>query len=135
MRISLPMIVVVILISGPSQLWAEAPSATSPDGKRVASADDKTLTMTENQKLVWKTLAHKSAITAVAFSPDGKRLVSADKDGKLNMMDAATGKQLLSLSTLVGANKVSFSADGRTLEVKSPTVTKKYDTATGKEQK
>ena len=133
MRNLLSMIVIILAFT-PGQLWAEAPSATSPDGRRVATADDKTVVMKENQKVVFKTEFHKSAITAVAFSPDGKQLVSTDKDGKLNLMDAATGKQLLSLTTVVGANKVSFSADGRTLEVKSPTVTKKYDPATGKEQ-
>lgn len=134
MRIFFSMIVAIVLACGSDQLLAEAPSAKSPDGKRVATADDKTLVVSENQKIVFKTLVHESAITAVAFSPDGKQLVSVDKDGKLNLMDAATGKLVLTLTSIAGAGTLSFSANGRILEVKSPTATKKYDPTTGAEK-
>ena len=134
MRILLPMIVAAFLVFAPARLWAEAPSAKSPDGKLVATADDKTLIVSANQKILFKTLSHESAITAIAFSPDGKQLASVDKDGKLNLMDAATGKLVLTLTSVAGADKLAFSADGRILEVKTPTVTKKYDPATGAEK-
>ena len=134
MHFLLSMIVAASLACGSGQVRAEAPTAKSPDGKRIASADDKTVTVSENQRVVMKILAHKAAVTAVAFSPDGKLLVSADKDGKVNLMDAATGKQLRTFDSVAGANKIAFSADGRVLEVKSPTVTKKYDPATGAEK-
>jgi WD40 repeat protein len=128
------MIVAAVMMFGPARLCAEAPSAKSPDGKLVATADDKSLIVSANQKILFKTLAHKSAITAVAFSPDGKQLASVDKDGKLNLMDAATGKLVLSRKSIAGADKLAFSADGRVLEVKTPTETKKYDPATGAEK-
>lgn len=134
MRILLPMIVAVVLVFGSSRLWAEAPSAKSPDRKRFAEANDKTLIVSADQKIVFKTLTHKSAITALAFSPDGKMLASADKDGKVNLLDAATGKLVLTLTSVAGADTLSFSADDGTLEVKSPTATKKYATATGAEK-
>ena len=133
MRILLP-VIVAIVFCGSGRLWAEAPSAKSPDGKRVATTDDKTLIVSADQKIVFKTLVHKSAITALAFSPDGKQLASVDKDGKLNLMDATTGKLVLTLTSVAGADTLSFSANGGVLEVKTPTATKKYDTATGAEK-
>ena len=137
MRLFLSVMVVVVLanVSGPLRAEEQAPSATSPDKKRVAKADGKAIVVSENQKVVLKFLGHTSAVTALVFSPDGKSIASTDKTGKVNLMDAATGRQLLTFTSLIGANKISFSADGRTLEVKSPTVTKEYDPATGTEKK
>jgi WD40 repeat protein len=132
MRILLPLL--AVLAVGPHRLAAEAPSAKSPDGKRFAQANDKTLVVSADQRIVFKTLAHDAAITALAFSPDGKLLASADKDGKVNLLDAATGKLVLTVKSISGANKLAFSANGRVLEVKSPTATKQYDPMTGREK-
>jgi WD40 repeat protein len=133
MRILLA-VMVATLACGSGQLGAEAPSATSPDGKRVAEATGKTVIVSEMQKIVMKIAGHTSPITALAYSPDGKMLVSADKTGKVSLLDSATGKLLRTLDTVAGANKLAFSADGGTLEVKSPTATKKYNPATGAEK-
>src|SRR3954467_1426650 len=73
------------------------PRASSPAGKLVATADKDTVTVSTGQppKILLKVRAHKDDVTALAYSPDGKTLVSADKAGKVNLMDAATGKLLL----------------------------------------
>jgi WD40 repeat protein len=43
-------------------------------------------------------VAHTGAITTCAYSPDGKRIVSASKDGTLRFWEAATGKELQTLT-------------------------------------
>ncbi len=137
MRLFQSVMVAVILANVSGTLLAEekAPSATSPDKKRVAKGDGKAIVVTENQKVVLKFLGHTSPVTSLVFAPDGKSIASTDKTGRVNLIEAATGKQLFTFTSILGANTISFSADGKTLEVKSPTVTKEYDSATGKEKK
>jgi WD40 repeat protein len=68
----------------------------------------------------------------MSYSPDGKTLASLDKDGTLNLLDAATGKQIRTFSTGLGGD-LSYSQDGKTLTIKGKKNTKKFDVATGKE--
>ena len=137
MRSFQSVMVAVILATVSGQLLAEekAPSATSPDKKRVATGDGKAIVVTENQKIVLKFVGHTSPVTSLVFAPDGKSIASTDKTGTVNLLDVVNGRQLFTFTSILGANTISFSADGKTLEVKSPTVTKEYDSATGTEKK
>lgn len=109
-------------------------TAPSPDGKRTVSAKNQIITVTDNKtnKAIISIRSHRADITGLAFSPDGKLIGSVDKDGVLNLFDTATGRLLRKIKAGVGGG-LSFSKDGKTLEVKSPNATKKFDVATGKE--
>jgi WD40 repeat protein len=114
-----------------------APRASSPDGKRTATADKDTITITTGQppRILSKTTAHKDTITALAYSPDGKTLVSGDKAGKMNLIDGTTGKVLMALTGPAGITAVEVSADGKTITAKAGTTAKSFDVATGAEVK
>src|SRR5262249_42248375 len=108
--------------------------AVSPDGKVTAVAKDKVITVTDNgtQKTIMTIRAHGADITGMRYSPDGKWLASLDKDGTLNLFEAASGKQSSAFRTGL-AGDLSFSQDGKTLTIKGKKDTKKFDVATGKE--
>ena len=123
---------VVLGLSAPAAL-AEVRVA-SPDGKVTAVARDKVITVTDNgtQKTIMTIRAQGADITGMCYSPDGKALASLDKDGTLNLFEAASGKQISACRTGL-AGGLSFSQDGRTLTIKGKKNTKKFDVATGKE--
>ena len=129
----------VLLLALPPASMAQQQEikAKSPDGARVATAKDKTINVADSQtgKLLISIKAHTKDISALSYSPDGKLLASADGDGNVRLFDIATGKALLHLKANPGVNKLEFSADGRKLEAKAPGGARKYDVATGKEEK
>jgi len=135
-RLSLVALVVLALLAG--QVRAQqAITAKSPDGKRIAQANGKQITVTDAQtnKAIVSIRAHAVDITSLAYSHDGKLLASADKDGKVYLFDISTGKALRSLKANANTSKIAFSADGRKLEATAAAGKRTFDVATGKEVK
>jgi dipeptidyl aminopeptidase/acylaminoacyl peptidase len=93
--------------------------AFSPDGQRLASADERGTVKVCEAATGRELLAFKGqdgATWSVAFSPDGRRLASAGEDRTVRVWDIATGRELL---TLVGhtltVTSVAFRPDGQGL--------------------
>jgi WD40 repeat protein len=74
------------------------------------------------------------SINRVQFSPDGKRLVALSKGGSIQLLDAATGDELLTLTTDSGAADVTFSPNGKRLVSGHPGgLVRVWDAGTGRE--
>jgi len=69
----------------------------------------------------------------LAFSPDGKKLVSRHDDGRVNALDAETGKEIFPLRHASGACSPAFSRDGTILALGIGHALRLWDMATGKE--
>ncbi|KAI9662222.1 MAG: hypothetical protein M1821_008388 [Bathelium mastoideum] len=92
--------------------------AFSPNGKTLASASYKTVTMWDGKTgAALQTLeGHESHVNLVAFSPDGKTLASASWDKTIRLWDIRTGAALQILEGHEGGVRdVAFSPDGKTL--------------------
>jgi WD40 repeat protein len=120
------------LLAGP--VLADPISAKAPGGDRVASASGQTIEVYDpkTNKLLMKMRSHKADIQALLYSPDGKMLASGDKDGNVNMADAATGKLLWRSKAVPGVNALSFSQDGKKVTAKAPGGKTTFSAATGK---
>jgi WD40 repeat protein len=123
--------------------------AYSPDGKRLATSSGREpsySTGTDREVKVWDAQTgqvvlslkrqavsgpRSSGAGSVAFSPDGKRLASGSgyhlKPGEVQVWDAETGQELLSLKG--GDGSVAFSPDGKRLT----SAWKVWDAQTGDE--
>jgi WD40 repeat protein len=79
---------------------------------------------------------HSDVVTCVAWSPDGKRLATGSHDETAKVWDAASGKELLSLSghsrSSLVVSSVAWSPDGKRLATGSwDNTAKVWDAATG----
>ncbi|MDZ8050142.1 MAG: protein kinase domain-containing protein [Aulosira sp. ZfuVER01] len=109
----------------------------SPDGKTLASGDDKIIRLWDlnTQKVLATLSGHSQAVKSVAYSPDGKILATASDDNTIKLWDL---NQFQEICTLVGhshaVKSVAFSPDGQILASGSWDKTVKlWDVNTGKE--
>ncbi|MBY0524561.1 MAG: tetratricopeptide repeat protein [Gemmataceae bacterium] len=107
-------------------------NATSPDGRRIARADAKNIDVTDaaSQKLLWR-VTHQTKVTVVAYTPDGKYVATGCDDGAVRILDAATGKEFVSMRCAAGIVSLSVSQDSKQLTDKNSNQ-RIWDVATGK---
>jgi len=132
-----------------------APIAFSPDGKTLASCEEKesgsvVKLWDVDKRKVRATLQHTFGVSSVAFSPDGKTLATGGggydaktdtQRGEVTLWDVATGKEKVILKGHPGGvGSVAFSPDGKTVAgVTGPPdrdhgEVRLWDVATGKEK-
>ena len=59
---------------------------------------------------------HVGSINSLAYSPDGTHIATGSVDGMVKLWDAATGRELLTLTRQTAeVNGIAFSPDGRRL--------------------
>ena len=111
------------------------PTVTSPDGRTVIVAEEKTIVALDARtgQIIWKSLGHFGPVTAVAFTPDGKIILSSGMDSALNIWDVATGKQIRRI-TSPPATSIQFDNTARMILLTESNGTRRLiDPATGKE--
>ena len=100
--------------------------AFSPNGKQVVSVTDdwdsdsggysivKLWDVVTNLEIL--TFLEPSWITSVAFSPDGKQIVSGSRDNTVQLWNAATGREIVTISRDFGewdyVQSIAFNPDG-----------------------
>lgn len=117
----------------------------SPDGKLLAVAVDRTVTLVEaaTQRPLTALQGHTSWVKAVAFSPDGRLLASGAgwqegaAGGEVKIWDVASGHERASWPSASVVNAVAFSPDGRLLATGSGQLgqdaeVRLWDVATGR---
>jgi WD40 repeat protein len=58
-------------------------------------------------------VAHRGALSSLAFSPDGAQLVSGSDDGDISFWDPRTGRNRLTRSLQSEVTAIAFSPDAR----------------------
>ena len=111
----------------------------SPDGKSIAAADKNgdvrlfdPATLKPRDGFAFKTTG---GVSALHFSVDGKRLAigtSVSMAGKVQLVDAATGKEILAKQLSKPVTSVALSPDGRWLAAVGGEI-KVFDTTSGRE--
>ena len=118
----------------------------SPDGKRIVSGsmddtakvwnaiDGKELLTLRGHDVTDSKKNQSAIVTSAAFSPDGTRIVTGSADDTAKVWDAASGKELLTLSGQDNdVECVAFSPDGSRIATGNDDATLKlWDAFTGK---
>jgi WD40 repeat protein len=111
--------------------------AVSPDGTRLASADDAVVKIwdaaTGQERLSFSTQHTGIAIFGLAFSPDGTRVATASDDQTAKVWDAATGRQLLVIDHGAPLSGLAFSPDGERLATAGEDAARVWDSASGQQ--
>lgn len=111
--------------------------AFSPDGKHLASVSDdhtgKIWSLAPSQEV--NTLIIPSGTGMIALSKDGTRLLSAQQDSTIEVRDAATGKELVTLEGHTGPiTSFEFSPDqSKILSASADETARVWDAVSGKE--
>jgi WD40 repeat protein len=105
--------------------WAASLSLSfSPDGARLALGgealpDTAVLDVVSGREVCRLARRLDAATGQVSFSPDGRRIATADSRGRpatrVNLWDAATGAELLTLKAPGAVSALDFSPDGHRL--------------------
>jgi WD40 repeat protein len=115
---------------------ASAASATSPDGKVMASGNGNNILFIDvgTGKELRRLGGHQGRVTALAFSPDGKALASGSEDKTVRLWDIASGRLLAVMQGHTGAvTAVTYSPDGKSVITQgADKKTMTWDAATGK---
>ncbi len=110
----------LLSLQGTDRAYTFRSACFSPDGKRLACANSKTMKVWEaaggQELLALEAHTGDGHVSSVCFSPDGKLLASAAFDRTVRLWDAQTGRQQL---TLLGhtssVTSAYFSPDGKRL--------------------
>ena len=96
-----------------------------------------------SQKSTIQAAGHRDLIPTLAFSPDGTKLVSVGAEGTtlswrpdhlIRLTDVKTGRELATLQYVRGADKLTFSPDGKTVAFSGFGEMRLWNTETGDEQ-
>ena len=108
-----------------------------------------------SQKSIVHNTEHRDWLVTLAFSPDGTKFVSLGVDGTpifgagtsfrqpvapyranhfIHLTDVKTGRELATLHYTMGAEKLTFSPDGKTVAFRGPGEIRLWNTETGDEQ-
>jgi WD40 repeat protein len=112
--------------------------AFSPDGKHLASAEGKEITIWDAnlQERTITCRGHQRQVNCVAIDHDGERIASGSDDNTIKIWDSVTGKELRTLrGHTAGVTSVAFSSDRKSLASASEDKTiRVWDFRTGKEK-
>ncbi|KAJ5768875.1 hypothetical protein N7520_003434 [Penicillium odoratum] len=91
--------------------------ASSPDGKKIASASE------DHTAILWNTeigsehralTGHTGSLTALSFSPDSQQIITASKDRTVRLWDVSTGSTLNTFECYASSvTALSFFPDGK----------------------
>jgi WD40 repeat protein/serine/threonine protein kinase len=94
--------------------------AFSPDGRWLASGADGVRLWDAVTGAAHGTLGdNREEVTGLAWSPDGRRLAAGQADGKVRLLEAATGLELATFPGDRQVTAIAFSPEGRHIAINS----------------
>ncbi len=112
-------------------------SAFSPDGRYVASVDERNAIRIwdpETRSTVMPLKGHLSFVYSVAFSPDGRWLASSSEDGTIKLWSVSNLKRFRMTGFVKPVKSVAVTSDGRYVAAGGDdSIARIYDTMNGAE--